>query len=108
MSSIPSDAPREFSAGAETQLRDAFAHYASRWRDEPEALVREALERLCREAHERELGPEQMLIAVKAAWAAVPEVNGLDYDRQRILFDQLFGYCLDAYYADAPALTRGS
>ena len=87
-----------FSAGTETQLSDALANYLTSWQDERHDLVRTAIERLCREARERSIGPEVMLVAVKAAWTALPESHKLDPERKRIAFDRVFGYCLDAYY----------
>jgi hypothetical protein len=101
MASVPQESPQVFSAGAETQLRDALTNYVSTWDDERHALLRAALERLCTEAHERGLGPEKMLVTVKAIWAAIPDRMRLDSDRTRVVFDRLLGHCLDAYYGES-------
>ena len=90
--------PDVFSAGARIQLTDALTQYLATWNEERHDVLRAALERLCTEAHEKQLGPEQMLVLVKAAWASVPEGRTLDPDRRRIAFERVLGYCLDAYY----------
>ena len=63
----PNELPQVFSAGAETQLRDALTNHASTWDDERQTLIRAVLERLREEAHERGLGPEKMWVTAKAA-----------------------------------------
>jgi hypothetical protein len=102
MTSVPNEPARVFSAAAETQLRDALTDYVATWNDEPHTMLRAALERLCTEAHDRSLGPERMLVTVKAAWGAVPESHTLDHDRKQVVFDRLLGHCLDAYYGGPP------
>ena len=70
MSALPNSSSR-FSADAETELLDAFRLYAATWADEQHTVVGAALQRLCVEAHARALGPEQMLITIKATWAKI-------------------------------------
>lgn len=64
-----------------------------------EERVCEALEHLAREARDRQLYGEHLLVAVKRVWQDMPEVRALreSGERQRLL-DRLVTLCIDAYY----------
>ena|SRR5215212_3189085 len=94
----PASAP-EFSDAAIEQLNRALRLYVSSWDEVRHETLRLALERLCTEAHAAELGPERMLVAVKAAWARVPGIEQVDVERARIAFERVVGHCIEAYYS---------
>lgn|SRR5437763_13209653 len=94
-------APRpEFSDAAIEELSRALRLYGSTWDGGRQESLRLAIERLCSEAHAEKLGPERMLVAVKAAWARVPTIEHADAERARIAFERLVGYCIDVYYGE--------
>ena len=78
-------------------LRGALSRYITAGRDEQP--VCDALGVLAREAQERQLHAEQMLIAFKRVWAEMPEVQSIpgDAERKRIL-DRVVKLCIDSYY----------
>jgi len=98
---MPAPASRpEFSDAAIEELRRALRVYGSTWDGGRREPLRLAIERLCSEAHAAQLGPERMLLAVKAAWARVPRIEHVDAERARIAFERLVGYCIDVYYGE--------
>jgi beta-lactamase regulating signal transducer with metallopeptidase domain len=78
------------------QLRKALSGYIA---DQNETPVCDALAVLAREAQERKLYAERMLVAFKRVWGEMPEVKAMatEKDRQRLL-DRLVRLCIDAYY----------
>ena len=78
-------------------LRRALSRYVSDSTDEQ--LVCEALGTLAREAHERKLYAEHMLIAFKRVWAEMPEVQAIptEADRKQVL-SRLVKLCIDTFY----------
>jgi hypothetical protein len=94
----------EFSDAAIEQLNRALRLYISTWNVGRHESLRLSLERLCSEAHAAKLGPERMLVAVKAAWARVPGVERVDAERARVAFERVVGHCIEAYYGETTAL----
>ena len=88
------------SAGTLARLRGALRAFLAGPRAEPdEAAVCAALGDLAREAHERRLHGEQMLLAFKHVWQDMPEVASLDDRReQQLLLGRLVTLCIDVYY----------
>jgi len=78
------------------QLRTALSGYIATRGEKP---VCEALAVLAREAQERKLYAERMLVAFKRTWEEMPEVKAIpnEKDRRRML-DRLVKLCIDAYY----------
>jgi hypothetical protein len=65
-----------------------------------EGGVCKALERLATEADARQLKAEHMLLAFKAIWAALPEVQAIrDSAERRRITEHLVKLCIDAYYS---------
>ena len=64
-----------------------------------EQPVCDALTVLAREAQERQLHAEHMLIAFKRVWGDLPEVHAIptDAERRRML-DRVVKLCIDTYY----------
>lgn len=99
----PLHAPRpEFSPAAVDQLNRALQAYVSSRDEVRHETLRLALKRLCVEAHAARLGPERMLVAVKAVWARVPGIEHLEVERAQVTLDRVVGQCIEAYYSDTP------
>ena len=78
------------------QLRKALSGYIA---DQDEKPVCDALAVLAREAQERKLYAERMLVAFKRVWAEMPEVKEIPSEKERRrLLDRLVRLCIDAYY----------
>ena len=77
-------------------LRGSLSRYFA---DTDEQPVCDALTALAREAQERKLYAEHMLIALKQVWSEMPEVQALpdDAERKRVL-GRLVKLCIDTYY----------
>jgi hypothetical protein len=79
-------------------LRSALSRFVRGMSDETD--VCDALSMLAREAQNRQLYAEHMLIAFKRVWADMPEVQAIPDDAQRKrLLDRLVKLCIDSYYA---------
>ena len=78
-------------------LRASLSRYITSGGDEH--LVCDALTVLAREAQERQLYAEHMLIAFKQVWGDLPEVHAIptDAERRRML-DRVVKLCIDTYY----------
>jgi hypothetical protein len=78
-------------------LRDSLSQYIRNSGDE--RPVCDALTALAREAQERKLYAEHMLIAFKKVWNEMPEVQAIpaEAERKRML-GQLVKLCIDTYY----------
>jgi hypothetical protein len=78
-------------------LQAALVRYLTGPTDDEQ--VCEALEALAREAQDRQLHGEQMLVAFKQAWNALPEVERIgDPGARKNLLDHLVKLCIDTYY----------
>ena len=78
-------------------LRAALSRYVAAGEEKP---VCEALGVLAREAQERKLYAERMLVAFKRVWSEMAEVQAMPSDKERKrLLDRVVRLCIDAYYA---------
>ena len=77
-------------------LRGSLSEYIRKGDDD---RVCDALTALAREAQERKLYAEHMLIALKRVWNEMPEVQAIpvEAERKRML-GQLVKLCIDTYY----------
>ena len=67
--------------------------------EEKDDQVCEALVVLAREAQERKLNAEHMLVAFKDVWGKMPEVRAIKLEAdERRLRDHLITLCIDSYY----------
>lgn len=99
---MSADAPLpEFSDSAIHQLNHALRSYLTSFEEARHEPLRLAVERLCSEAHAAHLGPERMLVAVKAAWARVPGIERVDVERAQVALERVVGHCIEAYYGAA-------
>jgi len=78
------------------QLRGSLSEYVRNGSDDG---VCDALTALAREAQDRKLYAEHMLIALKRVWNDMPEVQAIpaEAERKRML-GQLVKLCIDTYY----------
>ena len=78
-------------------VRRAIARYTAGM--DP-AELREALKALAREAREKSVAPEQLLLLLKNIWYELPAVRSAqaDVERTRVL-QQLVTMCIKEYYA---------
>lgn len=78
-------------------LRGSLSRFISAGGDEE--AVCEALSSLAREAAERQLYAEHMLIALKRVWGELPEVQAIptDAERKRLLA-RVVKLCIDSFY----------
>jgi hypothetical protein len=78
-------------------LRASLSRYVANGGDEQP--VCDALNVLAREAQERQLYAEQMLIAFKRVWSDMPEVQAIPTEAERKqLLSHLVKLCIDTYY----------
>ena len=81
-------------------LRGALSGYVATREEKP---VCDALAMLAREAQERKLYAERMLVAFKRVWGEMPEVRAISNEKERKrLLDRLVRLCIDAYYTVRP------
>ena len=96
----PAQAP-DFSDAAVQQLSEVLQLYVSSWDDTRHTTLRVALERLCAEARAANLGPERLLVVVKAAWARVPGIERVDRERSHVALERAVGHCIALYYGES-------
>ena len=77
-------------------LRTALSRYVATREEKP---VCDALAVLAREAQERKLYAERMLVAFKRVWGEMPEVKSIPSEKERRrMLERLVRLCIDAYY----------
>ena len=63
--------------------------------------LRTALHTLSREARDKAVPPEQLLITLKTVWQSLPEVeNARDFGEQTRMLQRLVTICIKEYFAD--------
>jgi hypothetical protein len=79
-------------------LRTALGHYLGGAIGDEQ--VCDVLAVLAREAQERQLHAEHMLVAFKQVWNDMPQVHAIrNTEERKRLLDHLVKLCIDAYYA---------
>jgi hypothetical protein len=80
-------------------LRAAIAKHARS--EAPDDELRRALSLLAREAQARRLRAEEVIIALKALWRALPEVQqAANRSEQNLLLGRLVSICIQEYYGN--------
>jgi hypothetical protein len=80
-------------------VREALVHYI----DAPaqSTSLRDALNRMAVEAHEKSMLPEQLLVVLKDVWYSLPGVQSMpDASEQVRLLQRVVTMCIKEYYAD--------
>jgi hypothetical protein len=79
-------------------LREALRRYLSNGLS-PSPL-QDALLRVAREAREKDILPEQLLIVLKDVWNALPEVRAMTDNAQQVrLLQRVVTMCIKEYYS---------
>ena len=82
-------------------VRRALEHYVQRPASEPAPELRTALHVLAKEAREKAVSPEQLLITLKGVWQALPEVEkARDYTEQTLILQRVVTICIKEYFAE--------
>ena len=78
-------------------LRDALAQYVVA-PSEP-SVLRDALQRMAVEAHDKTMLPEQLLVVLKDLWYSLPSVQAITdpHDQVRLL-QRVVTICITEYY----------
>ena len=89
--------PNAISEEHREAVRRAIARYTA---DVDPAELRQALKALAREAREKSVAPEQLLVLLKSIWYEQPAVRSApaDAERTRVL-QQLVTMCIKEYYS---------
>jgi len=96
---VPEQLPESpFSSGATEQLWLALVLYVGPWDEARHEVLQAALTRLCNEAHAANVGPERLLVVVKAAWAHVPGIVKIEREQAKRTFERVFDTCVETYY----------
>src|SRR5204863_10146570 len=76
-------------------VRRALEHYVQRPASDPDPELRTALQVLAKEAREKAVSPEQLLITLKADWQALPEVvKARDRTEQTLILQRVVTTCI--------------
>jgi hypothetical protein len=87
-----------FSADLTREVGKALGALLSSPGDETQERLRVATQRVCTEAHQMSLPPEQMVIALKRLFERVPLAGAFDPERRRAAYEQFVAGCIAAYY----------
>ena len=99
---LPPDHRRMLSADVADRLRLALIE---RWekRSEDDSVLRAALQQAVNDAKQRQLRPEELLIALKAVEERVVELlPRVDLDERDRFRHWVVGVCMRAYFGDDP------
>jgi hypothetical protein len=86
-------------------VRRALERYvrstASEPASEPAPELRIALHQLAREAKEKAVPPEQLLVALKGIWQSIPDVESArDHTEQTRVLQRVVTICIKEYFSD--------
>ena len=93
--------PNALSQDTVESVRRALERYSRASAEEPAAELRAALQGLAREAREKQLTPEQLLVVLKGVWYGLPDVRtaGAESEQVRVL-QRVVTMCIKEYFAD--------
>ena len=81
-------------------VRRALVHHVRSPDAEPTGALRDALHDLAHAARERSVSPEELLVALKAIWRSLPEMeNARDRDEQTRILQRGVSICIKEYFA---------
>jgi hypothetical protein len=82
-------------------VRRALQCHARAAASDPASELRTALHALAREAREKAVPPEQLLITLKNVWQSLPEVGSArDSNEQTRMLQRVVTICIKEYFAD--------
>lgn len=95
---ISSSTSAELPGAALEEVRSALAELASRSTDA--TALRAAVCTLAREARDRSVAPERLLVSFKRTWGAELAANPMpDRHSQAVLLDEMVSLCIREYFA---------
>ena len=93
--------PNELAQETVDAVRRALESYLRRPSEEPAPEVRVALHKLAREARQKAVPPEQLLLILKRTWQSLPDVeNARDQREQTRVLQRVVSMCIKEYFAD--------
>lgn len=82
-------------------VRRSLQRYVQRPASEPAPELREALHALAKEARQKAVSPEQLLVTLKEVWQTLPEVEqARHYDEQTRILQRVVTICIKEYFAE--------
>ncbi len=95
--------PRPQLSGTSIQnLKDALRDFLADGGDNPGASLQTALTRVASEARDKQMQAEQLLVALKDTWFALPEVAALrDNESQNRALQRVVSLCIREYYLES-------
>ena len=100
MTPTPSSEGAILSARSASALRDAFRQHLTAPSEATSTRVAEAMSLVCAEARRDSIPAEQLLVAFKGIWSALPEVRRLTPDRAADQVRALVTLCIEHYYGE--------
>lgn len=94
-----------FSADLTREAGRALSALLANPGDESRERLRAVTRKVCTEAHQMALAPEQMVVALKRLFDRVPLAGAIDPERRRAAYEQFVAGCISAYY-DADDVER--
>jgi hypothetical protein len=85
------------SAESVDALRSALEEYLASGREI--ASLQPTLRRIAVEAHEKKIHAEQLLVLLKDAWYALPQMGRAGTEPQNILLQRVITLCIREYYS---------
>lgn len=61
--------------------------------------LQDILSRAAKEAREKDIHAEQLLVVMKDLWYSLPDIRSKDSDRQTELLQELISRCITQYYS---------
>ena len=81
-------------------VRRALERHVGDHGAEPAPELRAALQTLAREARQKGISPEQLLVVLKSLWRSLPEVqHARDYDEETRILQRVVAMCIKEYFA---------
>jgi hypothetical protein len=82
-------------------VRRALERYVRSTASEPGPELRIALHQLARDAKEKNVPPEQLLVGLKGIWQSIPDVeNARDHSEQTRVLQRIVTICIKEYFSD--------
>jgi hypothetical protein len=82
-------------------VRRALQRYVQASTSEPAPELGTALHALAREAREKAVPPEELLVTLKGVWQALPDVEkARDPTEQTVILQRVVTMCIKEYFAD--------
>ena len=93
--------PNELAQQTVDSVRRALERYPQHPAAEPAPEVRAALHELARDARQKAIPPEQVLLILKRIWQALPDVeHARDRDEQTRVLQRVVTMCIKEYFGD--------